>query len=361
MTILTRYLVGEVARAWLAVTAILLAILLSNRFARLLGQAASGKLPESEVFQLLGLAAVQLMAILVPIGFFLAILLALGRLYRDSEMAALAACGGGPGRILRAVYLAGLPVAALVAWLSLWAGPQSAATSARIEQQAGRKAELEIFEPGRFKRISKADAVFYSERRHADGLSGVFIRSRAGDQPVVVTAHRAEWELEAGGGRILKLFEGTRYEGVPGQVDFRVVEFAEHGIRVRKKQETDGPLEVDSRPTSELLASGRRQDRAELQWRIALPIATVIMTLIAVPLSRTSPRQGRYGKLFAGILVYVIYSNLMGVAQVWVEKGVVPLFPGMHWVHAVMLGFGLLLFGRQAGWFIGRVSKEARA
>lgn len=360
MTILTRYLVGEVVRTWVAVTAILLVILLSNRFARFLGQAASGKLPESEVFQLLGLAAVQLLGILVPIAFFLAILLALGRLYRDSEMAALAACGAEPGRILRAVYLAGLPVAALVAWLSLWAGPQAAATSARVERQAGQQAELEIFEPGRFKRISRADTVFYSERRSENGLSGVFIRSRSADQPVVITARRAEWERE-GGGRILRLFDGARYEGVPGRVDFRIVEFEEHGIRVDTKQEAEGPLEVDNRPTAELLASDRPADRAELQWRIALPVATVIMTLIAVPLSRTSPRQGRYGKLFAGILVYVIYSNLMGVAQVWVEKSVVPPLPGLHWVHAVMLAFGLVLFGRQAGWFAGRARKEAMA
>src|SRR5210317_2265671 len=234
--ILDRYIFREIAQSWLAVTAVLLAILLTNQFARVLGDVAKDKLPKDAIFQIIGLTALQYLTILVPIGLFLAVMLALGRLYRDSEMPAMMACRVGPSGIYRPVLWLLLPLALGVAWLAIEGTPSALSKIERISAEARREADLASIEPGRFTIFGPERAVVYGERVTPDGLmENVFMERRAGDDTVeVVVAKRGEQvELEDPDTRLLVLHEGRRYEGVPGTPRFRVVEFAEHGIPYR--------------------------------------------------------------------------------------------------------------------------------
>ncbi len=350
--ILDRYVFREIATTWLGVTVVLLLILLTNQFARVLGDVAKGKLPKTAAFDVIGLSAVQYLTVLVPIGLFLSVMLALGRLYRDSEMAALMACRIGPGGIYRPLLGLMLPLAAAVAWLSLDLGPRALMAVDRIGAEARRVADLASIEPGRFTVIGPDGAVVYGERVSEAGImEKVFMQRRVGDGKVeVVVADRGE-QVEADDPdiRLLVLYNGRRYEGVPGTTEFRVVEFAEHGIPYRLPSLDPSDPEPRAMPLTDLLVSRQAEHVAELQWRLGVPISTVLLAILAVPLSRSRPRAGRYGRIAVGLLVFIIYFNMLSAAKAWVEQGSVSPALGLWWVHGGVLAIALGMLGAQNG------------
>lgn len=349
--IASRYILREAAQTWLAVTGVLLLILVTNQFAKVLGDAASNKVPREALLLVMGLTSLQYLTILIPVGLFLAILLALGRLYRDSEMYALMACGVGPAQLYRPVMTLALVLAAVVGWLALDVSPSAIREVRRIGQEARARADLRIMEPGRFVKFGQADAVVYAEQVTADGhLHNVFVqRRRDGIIEVIVAAEAHQQDTPDPNIKMLTFANGRRYEGEPGSARFKVVEFVEHGIPYSLPSQVPVSFGAKGRSVGALLESGSLADVAELQWRISVPLMVLVLALLAVPLGRSSPRQGRYAGLVVGLLVYFSYSNLLGVARVWVERGKVPPLLGLWWVHAGFIAAALLLLAVRYG------------
>jgi len=351
-SILDRYIFREVAITWLGVTMVLLLILLTQQFAKVLGDVAKGRLPKNAAFEVIGLSAAQYLTIVVPISLFLAIMLALGRLYRDSEMPAMMACRVGPGGIYRPLLWLIVPLSLGVAWLSIEGAPQALVAIDRVGAEARRQADLASIEPGKFTVLGPDQAVVYGERVTPDGLmEKVFMQRLIGDGVIeVVIAELGEMvESDDPNVRMLVLHNGRRYEGVPGTLQFRVVEFVEHGIPYRLPS-LEPP---DPRPRAmkflDLMRSSELEHVAEFQWRIGIPLSTVILAFLAVPLSRTQPRSGRYGRIAIGLLVFIIYLNMMSAAKAWIEQATISPAFGIWWVHGVMLLFTLGLLGVQNG------------
>lgn len=354
MLIVNRYLAREAFASWLAVTLVLLAIISSHRFARFLGEAAAGTLPGSAVFELLAYGSVGFLTVLVPVGFFLGLLMAFGRLYRDSEMTALAACGVGPAQLYRPVFALGLAVAMLLSGLTLFGAPWAAGEAMEARLAAEKQAEIGVFESGRFKSAQSGNAVFYAERADAESgtLHDLFLNQHGEeDEQAVVTAAAGEQQLDADTGRrLLVLYDGIRYDGAPGDADYRVVRFAEHGVEIAPSAPDVVTSSREGVPTATLLGSNDPRDIAELQWRISGPVLLLVLAFIAVPLARTRPREGRYGRIVIGVLVYVLYSNLLGVARLGLERGQLPPWLGLWWVHLLFIGAGVLLLAHSLGW-----------
>lgn len=350
--ILDRYIFREVAQTWFAVTSVLLMILLTNQFARVLGDVAKDKLPKDAVFQVIGLTGLQYMTILVPIALFLSILLALGRLYADSEMPAMMACRVGPGGIYRPLLWLTLPLVIGVAWLAVDVGPRAMTAIERVGLEARRQADLASIEPGKFVTGNNEATVVYAEEVTGPGrVEKVFLQylAESGEIEVVVAERGEQRDSEDPNMRFFVLYDGRRYMGVPGSAAFTVMEFAEHGIPYRLPEVSDPQPEAHSMPTSALFSSSDPEEIAELHWRIGVPVATFILAVIAVPLSRSQPRQGRYGRIAIGLLVFIIYFNLLSAGRTWVEQGVVAPVVGMWWVHALMLAVALGMLGVQNG------------
>ncbi len=351
--ILDRYIFREIAVTWLGVTMVLLMILLTNQFARVLGDVAKGKLPKNAAFDVIGLSAAQYLTILVPIGLFLAVMLALGRLYRDSEMPAMMACRVGPSGIYRPLMWLLVPLALGVAWLSIVGTPRALTEITQISAEARREADLASIEPGRFTVIGPDRAVVYGERVSPDGvMENVFMERRvSGDVVQVVVAKRGEQvESDDPNTRILVLHEGRRYEGVPGTPSFRVVEFVEHGIPYQLPSLRASNPKPRAIPFTSLRTSSDLEHIAEMQWRLSVPIATVLLALLAVPLARSRPREGRYGRIAIGMLVFIIYLNLLSASKAWTEDGIISPALGLWWVHGCVVLFTLTLIGLQNGW-----------
>lgn len=351
--IVDRYLLREAAGAWLAVTGVLLVIILAHRFSRYLGEAASGNLPGFAVFELLGYASIGFLTVLTPVGLFLGLLTAFGRLYRDSEMTAMFACGIGPRQLYRPVLLLGLVGTLLVGSLSLFAAPWAASEALKSRRIAEKEAEIGVFESGRFKTSSDGNVAFYAEDvDSATGrLSGVFVSSQAeNDTDVTIRAARGHQELLPNGQRFLILENGRRYDGNVGSAEYRVMTFAEHGIEIRRDDPDLATAKRDGVPTRELLGSDELRDVSELQWRISTPLLALVLAFISVPLARTGPREGRYGKVVLGVLLYVVYSNFLGVARVWLERGNLPPWLGLWLVHLLAIAVGAVMLAFMTGW-----------
>jgi len=348
--ILDRYIFREIAATWLGVTAVLLLILLTNQFARVLGDVAKGKLPKDAAFDVIGLSAAQYLTILVPIGLFLAVMLALGRLYRDSEMPAMMACRVGPTGIFRPLLWLLVPLAGAVAWLSLDLGPSALWSIERVGAEARREADLSSIEPGRFVSVGSGNAVVYGANIRADGLmENVFLQRRRDDEVLEIVVARLGEQVESDDPdvRFLVLHDGRRYEGIPGTTEFRVVEFLEHGIPYRLPSIEPPNPRPRAMPLDKLLFSDDLLHIAELQWRISIPLATIILGILAVPLSRTQPRAGRYGRIAIGLLVFIIYLNVLSAAKTWIEQGALNPAFGLWWVHGAALLLALSLLAQQ--------------
>lgn len=338
--IIDRYLRKEALAAWVGVLGVLLAIIISHRFSRFLGDAAAGKLPAEWVFKLLGLSVVGIIGTLLPVALFLGLMTAFGRLYRDSEMTAMAACGVGLRELYRPVIKLGVIAMLLLSFLSLYAGPWAAHQLLANRKAAEKEAEIGMFESGRFRTSDSGSIAFYAETVHDDGeLEEVFVyREQEGAADSTVTARRGEQRTDPDSGqRYLILHDGVRHDGEPGSREFSEVRFAEHGIHIEQGEVSLATKRKDGVPTAELWQSEQPADIAELQWRLSQPVLALVLALLSVPLSKTRPREGRYGRLVIGILAYAVYTNLLSVAMVWVEQGKLGAFPGLWSVHAAVL------------------------
>ena len=349
------HLLRETLWAWLAVTLVLVVVLLTNRLVKFMAAAARGEVPADLIFALLGLKALANLGTVLPASFFLAVILALGRLYRDSEMSAMTACGLGPRQLLTGLYGLALPLAGVVAAFSLVLGPRAEAEADRMTVKAGQEAQFQGLQGGRFLRLVDGGAVYAAEVADDGTLRGLFARLPAAEQDRVVIAARGYRRTDPEtGARFLVLVDGWRYDGRAGLGAWRMLRFEEHGVRLEGRARVSGRRKRDARTLPELLAGGGRADYAELQWRIGMAVSVFTLVLAAVPLARSGPREGRYAKLVGAVLLYVTYFNALKAAQDWYEEAIIPGWLGTWWVHAAVALFAAMLLWRQFGARWGR-------
>jgi lipopolysaccharide export system permease protein len=347
ITLIDRYLMRDVLKALLAILLVLCLILLGNSFIKLLKEVASGDLNSNLLFQLLGLQMVVYIPRLIPPAFFFAVLYVIGRMYRDSEVVALASCGVGDLRLYRSLVFVVTPVALLTGGLSLFVQPWASQLSAElISMQRGQATELAGISAGRFNEYSRGDLVLYvesiaSEKRR---MRNVFVQQRKAGLLSLVTAKQGYQTIdEVSGERYLVLEDGIRYEGSPGEADYRVSEFERYGLRIKGAEGMVAKINRKSLSNQALLSSNSIRDRAEFQFRIAQVFGLLVFALLSLPLSRSMPRQGPFGRLVLAFILYTLYLSLQGVAENWMISGTTPEWLGIWWVHLMLALIGLSL------------------
>jgi lipopolysaccharide export system permease protein len=366
--IVFRYLSREVLVTLSAVSAVLLVIIMSGRFIKYLAQAASGALDPGVLFQIMGFRLPGFLQLILPLGLFLGILLAYGRLYLESEMTVLSATGMSQQRLLAITLAPATVVALLVAWLSLGLAPQGVARVAQILNQQDALTEFDTLVPGRFQMLRDGSRVTYTEELSDDrvNLGGVFISEKreSGDGKKdrgisVLVADKGRQEVDPNGNRYLILENGYRYDGNPGQPDYRAIRYETYGVMLPRPEVSEDISEREAIPTGTLFASNERRDRAELQWRLSLPLLVFVVAIMAVPLAKVNPRQGRFLKLLPAILLYMAYLTILISLRSALEKGRVPMSLGLWWVHALFLAIGVAMMG-WGPWKLARAQRRAR-
>ena len=351
---LDRYLSSEIARTVFAALVVLGMVSLGGLFADLLGEMASGKVPPTLLLSQLGLRLVRYLPLILPLALLLGYLLALGRLYRDSEMHVLAAAGVGPRRLLRPVLVVALPVVAIIALSSLWLGPWADRVARGMVAEANKNLLVAGLEPGRFTPMANG-GVAYAGTMSSDGkrLGRVFVYRERSDRMDVATARSGELYRDEGA-RVLALEEGFRVEGPtagPG-LDYRLMRYARNEMQLPAADDERPSDDPAFKPTLDLLGDPSRAANAQLHWRIAPPVLALAFVLLAVPLSRSSPRQARYGSMLLAFSAYLVGIFLMMLGTQWLADGTLPAAAGLWWLLLPMLGLGAWLYARD-----GRIAR----
>lgn len=347
LRILDRYILREVVVSWIAVTSVLLAILLTNQIAGVLERAAENQYPRGVVLELIMLGGLQNLSLIVPVGLLLGIVLALGRLYHDSEMTAAQACGTGSRPVLLPVLAFTAVLGVLVAMLSLYVSPAATQRMLDLRREALRAGQFAPISAGRFRLFGGGSTVVYAQGARPDGtLTRVFVERDQGNRLEVALAQRATHTYsEDGDLQVITLYDGERFEGIPGERRFRVVRFAENTIPVRLPALSSGAVSLDGVAFNELLKARDRASAAAFHWRIAFPIMAMVLAGIAIPLARLRPRQGRYARIGYAVLIFFVYINLTIAGRQWLARGAIPQWLGLWWVHAaVVLLAAFILF-----------------
>ena len=352
--VIDRLLMREIFKTLFVVVLVIALMLLSNTLVRYLGKAASGAVGTDILLIVVGLELVRALGLIIPPAFFFSILWVLGRMYRDSEMVALAASGFGHARIFRSVLLVAMPLVILVTWLVMGVLPWAKGHVELLKKEHARSADITGVRAGRFNEFRRGGLVVYTGGVSDDGfkLQGVFVQDRQQGKLGLVTAENAYQTTDPESGeRFIILTNGRRYEGVPGRLDYAIGQFDEYAVRIPTIDLGRYTPPHSAKPLRELLGSDDLRDWAEFQYRLSIPMALIAFAVLAVPLSRSPPRSGIYGRLTVAVLLYFTFMNLQRVAERGLESGAVPAWLGMWWLPLLMLVVAGLIMMLDSNWF----------
>ena len=344
-----RSLIREFGQVALTVGTVLLAITFTTQIIRLLGKAAGGSLPADAVMVMLGFGALNYLPVVISLTLFISILLTLSRCYRDSEMVVWFANGKSLVDFVRPVLLFALPLVLTVAGLSLFLSPWALMQSAEYANRLDARSDVSTISSGVFRESKNADRVFFVESvdLQTNKIQNVFVQSMQHQKMGVVVAEKGFQETKENGDKFFVLQNGRRYEGNPGQADYRIVDFERYAMRIENKAKQSGTPSPKTMSPQAIFKEPTPERFAELHWRIGLPVSVLILSLLAIPLSYVNPRAGRSANLILAILIYMTYSNLMSIAQAWVAQGKLSPTIGLWPVHALMVLILFLMFYRR--------------
>jgi lipopolysaccharide export system permease protein len=359
LTIIDKYIAKELLTACLSVLFVLLIIVLSTELVHLLSWVSQGIIPISALLSYLFNSFFEFTVVLIPLSLLMGILLAFGRLYRDSEMAAIMSAGIGPLQWYRPLLLIALPTTLLLLFLTTYLMPLISQQRALITAEIRSRAEVDTLLVGQFNRTGNDGVLFLeSEDQKNHQIDNVFFQQRRDAMDHVDLAASTSSYYNEEGIRYMMMHNGTHYAGNPGESDFKIIKYKDYGIHIKRRQ-VEAQVSEASRSTPELWASAIPTDQAELQWRLTLPLATIIVAFMALPLSQTDPRSGRYSKLAVALILYLVYSNLLSVAKTWIVQEKVPVWFGTWWVHIIAIVITLYLMKR-GGYLTGSGLSKGR-
>lgn len=347
--IFRRSLVRELTATAVGLFLILLAILFTNLVLRLLARVAGGTVAPEGILALLGFNALFYFNILLSVALFLTVLLTLSRWYRDSEMIVWFTSGLSLVHWLRPILLFAAPFLVAIIALSLYLSPWAEQRKLEFEQQLKSRDDISLVTPGLFREFPRANLVVFVQSVNPlnNTVRNVFLHSIEDKQDSTTVAARGKLEDMPNGDRFIVLEHGRRYQGTPGTADYRIVEFESLGRRIEPSEVRAVPTSTKALPTPALLVTDDRVDRAELFWRISVPISALVLTLLAVPLAYVNPRMGRSFNFFAAMFLYMLYSNCLNIVQSLIAQGRLGFWVGLVLPHVIALAVVVVLFRHQ--------------
>ena len=346
---------------------VLVTLVLTNLMIRVLGNAASGTANPKDALVLIGLGMINYLPVLLTASVFVAILMVLTRWYKDSEMVIWQSAGISLLKILRPILNFTAPIAVAIAVLSIFASPWASEQSATIKQRFQQRDDISMLAPGQFRESSGNNRVFFVESMNpeTDVITNVFVTDFGKARQLVAVAKQGFIQNNPNGEKQLILETGRRYEGTPGNTDFRITEFDKYTVKLEDKvidPIINGPRTL---PVWVLIQDLNKAHLGEILWRVGLPLMAFVFAIIAIPLSYMDPRRGRYTALIMAVLLYFTYSNLLKLMQAWVSTGKLSFSIGWWLLHVVIALIGLTLiiyrqnrsitlFGRYKKWMLSK-------
>ncbi|MFQ6332332.1 LPS export ABC transporter permease LptF [Methylophilus sp. 3sh_L] len=345
MKIFKRALSAELMSSASAIFLIILGIVVAQRAGNIVRQVSRGILPNDAIGTILTFSLVQLMPMMLSLAVFLAVLLTLTRWHRDSEMVIWMNAGLSLRQWALPIMRFLAPIVLIISLFSLFIMPWANGKADSYREQLKKRDELSSISPGTFKESGTGDRIYFIESFDKLGyeVKNVFVQSKQNGKIGIITANRGTRYKASNGDNFLRLEHGRRYETTPNTLEVMTTEFERYDIRVETKETAPTTTTAQIKSTQSLLTDASSADHAELHWRMAIPISTIVMVLLAIPLSFVDPRAGRSLNIMFAILIFIIYNNLLSIFQAWITQGKISMWVGLWPVHA---GFVLL------GWYM---------
>lgn len=330
-----------------AVFTTLFTITITVMLIRILGQAAGGKVASADVVALIGFSALNYLPIILNLAGFMSVLLVVTRSYQDSEMVVWFASGLSLSRWISPVLMFSLPIVLMTALLSLFLTPWSNQQSAVYKERYANREDIARVSPGKFQESSSSNRVFFVEGVAGDAtkVRNIFVSSVLNGKTSVVVAKEGTIEIDSSGDKFLVMHQGRRYDGVPSQSDFQLMEFDRYGVLVASQSTAlVGDSSARALSTRELLSKRNNFNDGEILWRVSLPLMGVLLMLLAIPLGFVNPRGGRSANLLIALFLFVFYSNMLSYAQATVVQSRTSLMLAWWPVHLVALMVVVIFF-----------------
>lgn len=332
-----------------AIFLIILGIVVAQRAGNVVRQVARGILPNDAIGTILTFSLVQLMPMMLSLAVFLAVLLTLTRWHRDSEMVIWMTAGLSLRQWVSPILRFITPIVLIISLFSLLIAPWANEKADGYREQLKKRDELSSISPGTFKESSNGERIYFIESFDKLGyeVKNIFVQSKQNGKTGIITANSGSRYKADNGDNFLRMENGRRYEVTPNTLEVMTTEFERYDIRVETKESAPAASSAQTRSTRSLLAGATPADQAELHWRLALPISTIVMVLLAIPLSFVDPRAGRSLNIMFAILIFIIYNNLLSIFQAWVTQGKVSVLLGLWPVHLSFVLLGWYLYQRR--------------
>lgn len=344
--IIIRYLVRETLKSQLAILFILLLIFFSQKLVRILGAAVDGDIPTNLVLSLLGLGVPEMAQLILPLSLFLGLLMTLGKLYTESEITVMHACGLSKTVLIKAAMVLALLTATVAAVNVMWVGPWSSRQQDKVLAEAKANPGVAALAQGKFQPSSDGNSVLFIESVEGSEFQGVFLaqlRPKGNARPSVVVADSGQLSRHKDGSQIVTLNKGTRFEGTAMQRDFRITDFTNYQATIGRKNVTADLNDTEQMDIRTLWGVGSERARAELHWRITLVITVFIMALLVVPLSVVNPRQGRVLSMLPAMLLYLVFFLLQTTLKSSAGKGRLDPAVWMWGVNLLYIALAIVL------------------
>jgi len=349
--IFKRSLSQELLQTAIGAFTVLFGIVIAQRITYYIGIAANGSIASNSINTLLGFSMLKFLPMLLSLTLFLAVLLTLTRQHRDSEMVIWFSSGQGLAAWIRPILTFSGPVIILIAFLSLFVTPWATNKSSDYKTQLQKQDELATITPGVFKESKQANRVYFVESFNQLGatVKNIFIQSVQHQKLGVIVAKQGHRETLENHDNFLIMEQGRRYEGKPETSEFSSTTFEKYAVRLEAKETKEPPAKViQAVPINVLLSVHNPTNNAEIQGRIATPISALILVLLAIPLSFVDPRSGRSSNVAMAVLIYIIYINMISIAQAWLVQEKISPIIGLWPVHLIFLSLTIYLFYRRA-------------
>jgi lipopolysaccharide export system permease protein len=349
LRVLDKLIAFDLLKTLGAVLSVIVIIIASRKFIGILKMAVSGQLAADTLIHFFLLKVIVVAISLLPVTLFMAILMVLGRMYRDHEMTALASAGVGLGSLYRSIFIVVVPIFGMSVWLAMVTAPWAEAQMKQLIHKDAETADIRGVTPGRFSEYSRGDLVVYVQGIGLNKqLQGIFVQDRQQNKVGIVTAASGILkDLEDG--RYIILKSGERVQGIPGTANIITEHFDEYAVRI-ERHPTEVQFEQEAVASEMLWGTGRLVDLVELQRRFAIPLGILLLAFLAVPLSKLAPRGGIYGSMLLAFAIFFSYENIRKIVHSWILNNKAPVWMGYVTVHSVLLLVGILLIVRLYGW-----------
>jgi len=345
--IIQRYIYRELLQKLVWILSLLILVFASNKFVGFLADAAEGSLPANMVFLMLGFKMLATLPKILPVSILVAMLLAFSRMASDRELIILAASGISKVFQLKVVIRFALVFCFFVSVITLYLAPWAEQNIHALKERAKQESDISGIHPGQFKEFSKGDRVVYVQNASPEKgtMEDVFLQVRQEGKLGVLTSDSARFKIDKKSGNKYVVFsEGRRYVGEPGMKDYQITEYEKYAIQTESAKASSAGGKTSGLPTSEIFGSENKVHQAEFQWRISLVISCLLLSILAILLMQSHASEKRYTPFVIGISIYLIYSNLLGIAQTLLKRDAIPAFIGLWWVHLLLIIVLFVLF-----------------